>query len=164
MSGANMKVSKIIFYALIAVFAVLLLPILIYNLPFIIGGNGAFIVMSGSMEPAVHIGSVVITESINAGELKEGDIITFKRENNFITHRIVEITESGIKTRGDASEDADSSLTKAENIRGKLLFSIPSMGYYVFYAGRYILFSAALVILIYFIYDFVKGTRGKKKK
>src|SRR3972149_3606815 len=85
-------------------------------LPFF--GNQALIVRSGSMQPTIDIGSIVVVREqkdfispiANAILYKAGDIIAFRSESNsktIITHRVasVETGESGVfyKTRGDAN-------------------------------------------------------------
>ena len=104
-------------------------------LPTIRGDVHLLIVLSGSMEPSIHIGDIVVSSRVDVKELKEGDIITFryKGEDNYITHRISKVlhTEFGIffKTKGDANENEDSRLVESNEVVGKVLFVIPYLGY-----------------------------------
>ena len=91
-------------------------------------------VLSGSMEPAVKTGAVVVVKP--APEYKIGDIITFTNTGDArmpVTHRIVAIDnsngEQSFITKGDANEEADSRKVALNDIIGKLLFSIPFLGY-----------------------------------
>ena len=68
------------------------------------------VVRSDSMEPALPVGSIVIAERVrDAAALRVGDIVTYKNPAVpfTITHRIVEIREEGVVTKGDNLEEAD---------------------------------------------------------
>lgn len=68
-------------------------------------------VLTGSMEPALKVGSVIITRLVDADEVKKGDVISFKLDDHRITHRVIDITETDgrvqFQTKGDANEDPD---------------------------------------------------------
>lgn len=65
-------------------------------------------IFTGSMEPAIRVGSIVVIKPFNPESLKEGDIICFKlSEPTSITHRIINITDEGFITKGDANKDPD---------------------------------------------------------
>lgn len=96
------------------------------------------IVQSGSMEPVIKVGSLVISGQRN--EYKVGDIITFQDLDNpkiSITHRIVEINEEQeektFTTKGDANQGVDQENIPASKVFGKVLFTIPYAGYAVAY-------------------------------
>lgn len=96
------------------------------------GGLRAYIVQSGSMEPALSIGSVVITKA--AESYKKGEIITFSTGGRELTtHRVVSVeTEDGqtvFRTKGDANEEADSWSVTESQIVGRQILSIPKLGY-----------------------------------
>jgi len=58
------------------------------------------------------------------------EIICFKLSNpQSITHRIIDITDEGFVTKGDANEDPDSFVVQKKNIIGKVVFTIPYVGY-----------------------------------
>ncbi|MGB9706564.1 MAG: signal peptidase I [Microgenomates group bacterium] len=95
-----------------------------------------FRVMSGSMEPKIKVGSVVFVQKVKPEILKEGNIITFtSREdpNITITHRLIAIEEKEgqtvFKTRGDANNSDDISETLPGQIKGRVVFSLPFLGY-----------------------------------
>ncbi|MBU1322555.1 signal peptidase I [Patescibacteria group bacterium] len=95
-----------------------------------------FRVMSGSMEPKIKVGSVVFVQKVKPETLKEGNIITFtSREdpNISITHRLIATEEKEgqtvFKTRGDANNSDDISETLPGQIKGKVVFSLPFLGY-----------------------------------
>lgn len=123
------------------------------------GGVKLFTVQSGSMEPVVKTGSVVIVKPQN--EYYQGDIITFKdveKPKVTITHRINSVVEgdSGerlFETKGDANEGADLDKTSKENVLGKVVFNVPYLGYPVAFAktqtGFIVLIIIPATLLVY---------------
>jgi signal peptidase len=102
----------------------------------IFGQGKLFTVQSGSMEPALHTGSLIYVRSQTLYEI--GDIVTRKTEAKEITvtHRIVERkTQSNgvamIRTKGDANNDIDGGSFPSSNIIGKVQWSVPVIGFAV---------------------------------
>jgi len=65
-------------------------------------------VLSGSMEPAIPVGGVVVTCPVSPEDVQPGDIITFRSGGHHVTHRVTAVVEgptAGFITRGDANED-----------------------------------------------------------
>lgn len=94
----------------------------------------AYVVQSGSMEPAVKTGSIII--SLPEKIYSQNDIVTFKSGKSVVTHRIMSRTfPDGIgnspvyKTSGDANKDFDPLEVKDDQIVGKVVFTIPYLGY-----------------------------------
>lgn len=81
-------------------------------------GYTAFNVVTGSMSPTLEIGDVILVKVEK--DVKKDDIITYYKDNNFITHRIVEIRGKEIITRGDSNNSSDSPITK-DMIIGKVV-------------------------------------------
>lgn len=94
----------------------------------------AYIVQSGSMEPALKVGSIVFTRT--EPDYNKGDIITFSAGNSdtLITHRVTDITtENGEElyiTKGDANEEIDAGKVSPSQVIGKSFISIPGFGYF----------------------------------
>jgi len=93
-------------------------------------------VMSGSMEPAIKVGSIVFVKKTDANELKVGDIITYKSDGESgvsITHRLVGIENKDdstvFKTKGDANNIEDTSEVLLSQVEGKVMVSVPLLGY-----------------------------------
>jgi signal peptidase len=91
-------------------------------------------VFSGSMEPELSIGSVVVTRPVEVEEIKVGDIITFYSplDERLTSHRVIAVEEASafyFRTNGDANEDADPFVVPAENVVGKVYLHIPYFGY-----------------------------------
>jgi signal peptidase len=100
-----------------------------------------FVVMSGSMEPKVPTGSLILVRR-TPEQPKVGDVITFltPRTKQFTTHRVlnVKVEEQSKKvifsTKGDANTDPDPWILTQEDVIGKMQFVVPLAGYIVHYA------------------------------
>lgn len=94
-------------------------------------GLTPYTVLSGSMEPAYHVGSVIYVVKVDPEELAVGDPVTFLLEGTTVTHRIIEkgTNEKGLYfvTQGDANNTSDPTIYPS-NIIGKPVFSIPHLG------------------------------------
>lgn len=135
--------------------------------------------MSGSMEPSIPIGSLIIVKPV--GEYKTSDIITFKstqKENDYTTHRINEIKEKdGLKsyvTKGDANESPDFENVSTDRIVGKQIITIALVGYILWFVktlpGLIVIIIVPALIIIYDEVDKIKKEvkifkkNGRKKK
>lgn len=92
------------------------------------------IVLSGSMEPELHTGGLVITRPVMVSSILPGDIITFHAPatETLTTHRVIAIETSpspGFRTKGDANEEADPAIVPTSSVVGKACFDIPYVGY-----------------------------------
>ena len=114
------------------------------------------IVLSGSMEPIIKTGSIVVVKPLSTSsgqaDYKIGDIITFQTAINkeLITHRIYDIKVVGNEpryiTKGDANNAPDQREILQREIIGKLLFSIPYLGYVVDFAQKPLGFSLIVIL------------------
>jgi len=156
------KIFKIIYYIFIIFVIVVAILVIGSILPekyaSKLGGFKLFTVESGSMEPAIKTGSLVIVKS--AKDYKIRDIITFKNAydpRETTTHRIVEIKdEEGKKSfivQGDANNAPDSDPVEEIRVLGKVRLSIPYIGYPVSFAkttpGLIILIIIPATIIVY---------------
>ena len=97
-------------------------------------GFKAFIVLTGSMEPEISAGDVVIINNVNQQNVRIGDIITYSvgGTNQTVTHRVIEITQKNgktyYKTKGDNNNSTDSDLVEYEQIIGTVSFTIGKIG------------------------------------
>jgi signal peptidase len=95
------------------------------------------IVLSGSMEPAIQTGSVVVSRPIAAEDVREGDVIMFASSdgNSLTTHRVVSVQPENdglhFTTKGDANKGADINAVVPGQIVGIIVFSVPYLGYLV---------------------------------
>ena len=130
--------------------AVIAVIIILVSVVFLLLSYEPAIVMSGSMEPAYHTGSVLVVDRKQKNEVQVGDTIAFETGNTYIAHRIVRIEKQGYVTKGDANVTADPWIITANNVKGKVILSIPFLGYvFKFISGTAgIIIAASLVILL----------------
>ena len=144
-----MKIDKIISNLfIIFIFAIVLL-IVVSILP-IPGNYKLLIVQSGSMEPAIKTGSVVIVKPVENYSIN--DVITFVDggRDKTTTHRIVDMEvisgQTQYITKGDANNAEDSNKVSEDKIVGKVLTSIPYAGYILAMAKKPIGFVLLVVV------------------
>lgn len=111
-------------------------------------------VISGSMQPALQIGDVIIIKKAN--NYAEKDIITYDNGLTTITHRIKSINGDEIITEGDANDAPDKPITK-DRILGKYFFRISTFSVFsIMLTGKTIYLIMVLVlfaILLFAISD-----------
>ena len=168
------KILNVISTILVAI--VVVLALLLVGARFI--GLNVYTVLSGSMEPTYHVGSLIYVKDVDTDELKAGDVITYMLdEDTIVTHRIADVipdeTDPSIirfQTKGDANDSVDGSLVHYKNVIGTPVFSIPKLGYLANYIQkppvRYIAISAgAIILLLVFLPDlFSDDYKSDKKK
>lgn len=105
------------------------------------GGVGVYAVMSGSMVPAIPVGSLVVVTSADSSAVNVGDVITFQLPDRVVTHRVIAIDHdtTGLifTTKGDANEVADQSQIRLHASVGIVRATMPGAGYFVVYAQMY---------------------------
>lgn len=145
----------------ILVAAILFFAILLVTLK--VAGFNLLTVLSGSMEPSYHVGSLIFVKNVDANTLKENDVITFMAdEDTIVTHRIYsvlnEVGDDGsttlkFRTKGDANTATDASLVDYRNVIGTPVLSIPYLGYVANFIQRppgiYIALVFATVLVIF---------------
>jgi signal peptidase len=137
--------------ALVVILAILLVGVRLI-------GIVPYTVLSGSMEPAYHVGSLIYVKNVDPTTLKVGDPVTYRMpDGTVVTHRIIEVLEDPIagksyRTQGDANDIPDGSPVKPGSVIGKPVFTIPYMGYVSWFVqnppGTYVVLSGALALLI----------------
>jgi signal peptidase I len=143
----NTILGILIFIGVLVVFSFLKIP----------GNYKIYTVQSGSMEPAIHTGSLIFVKPLDG--YKKGDIVTRTTKDGkaTVTHRIIEeIEEKGevyFKTKGDANDGEDSEKVFEKEIIGKSFLAVPLLGYPVSYAktpaGLILIIIIPAVIIIY---------------
>ena len=138
-------------------------------------GLNVYVVLSGSMEPTYHVGSLIYVKDVDYKELKAGDPITYMlNENTVVTHRIIEVLvdendPDTIRyfTKGDANDIPDGTSVHYKNIIGKPVFTIPYLGYLSNYIqnppGTYVALAAgAILVMLVFLPDLFEDDKKKK--
>lgn len=164
------KVWNLISTVLVTLVVLLAVLLVASKLP-IAGNYKVLVVLSGSMEPAIHTGSVVAVKP--AAEYNIGDVITFgdsDKNSTPVTHRINGISlqdgQPVFTTKGDANDDADSTAIQLDDIQGKVLFSIPFLGYVLEFVRRPLGFTAVVILpaIAIIIDELIKISRELKAK
>ena len=126
-----------------------------------------YVVLSGSMEPSIETGSVCfINKHAKFEDIKEKDVIAFKmKDGTLVTHRAIEINDSGIVTKGDNNKDADNNIVTKGNFVGKNLFWIPKVGYVIkaFQTTKGKIIAVAIIVLL-LVSGFLFGEDKNKEK
>ena len=89
-------------------------------------------VQSGSMEPTIPTYSVcLVTTRVSYDDLSVGDIVVYTRASGGeqIVHRVVDITETGAITRGDANHNDDGVSVTADNLYARYIAHVPYLGH-----------------------------------
>ena len=159
-----------ILVALVVIFAALLVGARLFGLQ-------VFTVLSGSMEPAYHTGSLIYVKKVDPATIKEGQAITFLlAEDTVATHRVIEVvpdeedpTVLRFRTKGDAHDSPDGGLVHYKNVIGVPVFTIPYLGYVANYIqqppGMYVAISAgAILLLLVFLPDLFSDDKKKPSK
>ena len=145
----KIKLLKIAYYAVITFLGVIGLLLIVSVFP-IEGAPRVKTVLSGSMEPAISVGSIIVIRS--ADEYKIDDIITFQFALNqpATTHRIIDTQiiegRTYFITQGDANEEPDPRPVREEEVLGRVLFSVPLVGYVVNFVQQPLGFILLIVI------------------
>ena len=99
-------VTDILLVIVLVIAAVLYIPRLM--------GLKTYKVLSGSMEPEYHVGSVVYVEKSSIDDIEVGDVITFYiNDNTVVTHRVIE----------------DGGSVAYDKVVGKVVLNVPYLGY-----------------------------------
>lgn len=118
----------------LVVLAAVALALAVAVVPAVSGGT-TLTILSGSMEPTLGVGSVVVIRPRPAGRIAEGDIITFTArdeatgESRTVTHRVLDVLPGPeFRTKGDANEEEDPGLIAAADVQGVEWYTIPHVG------------------------------------
>lgn len=114
-------------------------------------------VMSGSMGSALRVGSVAVTQPIDAADVNEGDIVVFAPSDRTppVIHRVVAITldEDGRRvatTRGDANDAEDPHPLVLAGSGERIVYSVPFVGFLLVFvqsgAGRVLMLVAVTTL------------------
>ena len=120
--------------SLLGTFALILVILLClpFTIPRLMGGQ-IYSVISGSMEPAIPVGSLVYVEGIEPEDVMVDDVIAFyggRDANAIITHRVIEnrVIMGEFITKGDANQTNDMNPVDYDNFIGIVKWSVPKVG------------------------------------
>lgn len=149
---------------------ILVIPMLIYNISLMIQavvnpaktpsffGIKTYTIISGSMEPEIKIGDIVIVKESKQEDLQKGDIISFRQGQSVVTHRIIETekTENGVlyTTKGDNNNVEDKTKISIDLIEGKVIGHILYLGK----ISRLLQGKISVIIIAFMVYIYFSHT------
>lgn len=99
-------------------------------------GDRPYTVLTGSMEPTISAGDVVVDERISPLQARVGDIVTFRDpedQSRQLTHRVKRIRREGshlwFVTQGDANNTVERWRIAADGSLGRVLYAVPWVGH-----------------------------------
>jgi signal peptidase len=171
--GKSTKVLGLIAIAIIAL-------MLLFGLFILIAPNSGWdseIVLSGSMEPALKTGGVIVTRPVELDDIGIGDIILFERGEELIAHRVIDVWREDdgfghpwFETKGDANEDPDPGLVSSDGeTMNSVVFHVPYMGYFASFLKNRLAFLVlfgvpGLILVAMYGGDIRKGIAEVKAK
>lgn len=153
--------------------ALILISAAVTVVPLIIGAV-PLTVLTGSMQPTIRPGDVVVSAPVEAAQLSVGDVVTFQPisdDPTLITHRIRSMSagDSGVRviTRGDANS-ADDPEISADQVRGRVLYTVPYVGWVTNLVGGNVrgplITLAGLGLVGYAVFTLVRRPRGATER
>lgn len=91
-------------------------------------GFTIFQVITGSMEDTIKINDIVIVKL--RADFEENDIITYRSNDNFITHRVIKKDTNEIITKGDNNTATDEPISM-DDVVGKVIYIIPNVNIWI---------------------------------
>ena len=138
-----MKLASRIGYVVIILFLVLFNISSIFNIS--VFGYRTFKVGSGSMKPTLKVDDIILVKKQSS--YKVNDIITFKSNGEYITHRLVEQNKTRVVTKGDANNALDQDFSK-DKIVGKVVYRFKVLNI----VGR--IFTNPIMLSIFMVVSF----------
>lgn len=117
-------------------------------------GVSTYVVESGSMEPRIQVGSLVyVDRSFEAERAAPDEVIAFEIDGanaEVCTHRIVanDIESRSVRTKGDSNKEIDATPIPYTSIIGRVVLSIPHLGFIAYRVSEYRLVVVIAYVLI----------------
>jgi len=121
-------------------------------------GYSVFNVATGSMAPTINQNDIIVVKTEK--KYNTDDIITYKKDMDFITHRIIDINDNGYVTKGDANNSIDGTI-KNDIIIGKVVKVLVQAGIW-----QKILTTPSVVIMIFvtlLLFDLAFSYKGRQE-
>lgn len=164
-----MRVLSAIFRIITCFVYLIILASLLIAAPVVVGYKPV-VVLSGSMEPAFPVGSILYYQPTAFENIAVGDAITFRLgEDSLATHRVVGINEEdqSFVTKGDNNPTEDANPVEFENVAGKALpFAIPFAGHLVAHTQNWfaVLGMGAVILIGLLLPSLTKRGESREKK
>lgn len=149
------------------IMVILLIIACIFIVPKILGMD-TLAVLSGSMEPNIPVGSIIVIDDVRFEDLKVNDVVTYSlSDSTLVTHRVIDIDNDSqlIKTKGDANDVDDGEPISFNRIVGKLVFSVPLLGYLSIYMKTPLgIAILCAIIFVLILLNFLPGIFDNEEK
>ena len=125
-------------------------------------GYTIFEVASGSMAPSINVGDIVIVKLTK--DINNNDIITYKENNYFITHRVIKIEDGKIVAKGDYNDSIDKDVNLSD-VLGKVIKVIPGIGIWknVFMNPK-VMISLSVTFILFALYFYLLERKTYEKE
>lgn len=186
MKKEKTNVKDKILTAIGTVMCIILTPVLIINLTLIVksytntdevpdvAGYLPLIVLTDSMVPEIYSGDLIICHTIEAEDVKEGDVIAFfdpaGNGSSIVTHRVIEVinenNEIEFKTQGDNNNTEDKLPVPADSLVGIYQTRIAGLGHVAMFmqSSTGLIVCVVLPIVLLVAYDMIRRRLYEKKK
>lgn len=170
--GAGAKERGVLYYVGVGLSAGLLALVVLLGVMAIVvpavGGATPMTVLTGSMEPNLPPGTLVIIKPTDTQSIRVGDVITYRikaGDAGVVTHRVTEVTKSAggastFTTKGDNNPVADANPVASTQVVGKLWYSIPWIGNVNSMVGNNRAWLVPLVLAVVLLYAGFTATSG----
>lgn len=135
------KIIKIVFNVLLVLIIILLVAYLVLR---VTNKIRIYKVETGSMEDKIHTGDYILLFKKN--KYYVGDVVTYKVDNYFVTHRIIKMDDDKITTKGDANNKEDEEITDSQ-IEGKVVYCGGFLNYIIKFKFAIVAFLIGLYLL-----------------
>lgn len=124
-------------------------------------GMDAYTVLSGSMEPTLQIGDLVLIDTKDRS-IENGEIIAFYMGGQVVVHRVVEVTEDGLYiTKGDANETRDFTPVGEERIIGSVWASLRRLKWlWLFFTSKLRYWAVVILLILHICSDELFDANG----
>ena len=140
-----------IIYILILIYLFIFIPSLF--------GYKPLVVISDSMNPTLKVGGILYYHKLDINNFNKDDILVYQSKDHIISHRIVNVTETGFITKGDANNSIDFGEVNNNQVLGKgTNWCIPYIGYYAdfIYTHKHYLYIGIFLLIIDMLIDYHK--------
>lgn len=161
---------------------IIIIPIIIYNILYLLQpllykniqldflSNKIFAIDSEDMKPTLNKWDLILVKETDEDNIKENDIITFKKDERIITHRVIGILDTGtvkeFVTKGDNSNKKEQFIIKQENIEGKYQeIKISNVGRFILIIqNKFLIIIILIIYVIKCIHNINKKNKSRMRK
>lgn len=163
-------VQVLAWFVVLGISAVLAIAVLVPR----VAGATPYVILTGSMRPAMPPGTLVVIKPVPVDEIGIGTVVTYQLESGeptVVTHRVVSVGINGkgervLRTQGDANNVVDEKPVLPVQIRGERWYDVPYLGYVTnFVTGgqrQIITVVVASGLLVYAGWMFLAGARDRR--